>query len=57
MYKCQLFQVADLLGKKWTIVIIQEVALNGCKGFNAVFNKLKGISPKILSKRLKEFFN
>jgi len=54
MDKCPIFQIADLIGKKWTIVIIQEVALNGKKGFNAIFNRMRIISPKLLSKRLKE---
>ena len=54
MYKCPIFQVADLIGKRWTIVVIQEVALNGRKGFNTIHNRMRKISPKVLSKRLKE---
>jgi len=54
MNKCPIFQIADLVGKEWTIVIIQEVALNGEKGFNAILNRMRKISPKLLSKRLKE---
>ena len=52
--KCPIFQAADLIGKKWTIVIIQEAALNGKRGFNAILDRMGKISPKLLSKRLKE---
>ena len=51
---CPVFRIADLIGKKWTIALIQEVDLNGEKGFNAISKHMKSISPKILSKRLKE---
>ncbi len=54
MKKCPIFQVADLIGKKWSIVVLQEVSLNGNRGFNAISKRMKIISPKILSKRLKE---
>jgi DNA-binding HxlR family transcriptional regulator len=57
MYKCPVFQVADLVGKRWTIVVIQEIALNGTKGFNAIHSRMKNVSPKLLSARLKELKN
>jgi len=52
--RCPIFQVADTIGKKWTIVIIQEVSLNGKKGFNAILQRMGKISPKVLSSRLKD---
>ncbi|MBI4142079.1 helix-turn-helix transcriptional regulator [Candidatus Woesearchaeota archaeon] len=55
MQKCPVFKLADIVGKKWTIVILQEVALNGERGFNYVFERIGKISPKILSQRLKDF--
>ncbi|MBL7055511.1 helix-turn-helix transcriptional regulator [Candidatus Woesearchaeota archaeon] len=54
MYKCPIFQVADIIGKKWSIVVIQEVALNGSKGFNAIHHRMEKVSPKLLSQRLKD---
>lgn len=57
MQKCPVFKVADIIGKKWTIVILQEIGLNGEKGFNHVFERIGKISPKILSARLKDFEN
>ncbi len=51
--KCPIFNVADIIGKKWSIVVIQEVFLHGDKGFNFILNRT-GISPKMLSQRLKD---
>ena len=53
MQQCPLFNVTDILGKKWTIVLIQEIALNGNKGFNFIFKRMSKISPKVLTRRLK----
>jgi len=52
--KCPVFQSADLVGKKWTIALLQEISVNGDKGFNHIFRRLRKISPKILSRRLRE---
>jgi len=52
--KCSVLEVADIIGKKWTLVVIQEIFLNGEKGFNYIFKRMGKISPKVLSKRLKE---
>lgn len=51
---CPVFKVAGLVGKKWTIVVVQEVALSGDKGFNAIKRRMRKISPKLLSRRLRE---
>ena len=54
MDNCKVLEVTKLLGKKWTPVLLQEINLNGNKGFNLILNRMSKISPKILSKRLKE---
>ena len=54
MPKCPIFKAASLLGKKWSIVLLDEIEKNGEQGFNLIFKNLKHISPKILSKRLKD---
>ena len=54
MNKCPVFNVTSILGKKWTVALIQEIALNGDKGFNFLFYRMRKISPKILSRRLEE---
>ena len=54
MQKCPVFEIANVIGKKWTVVLMQEIYLNGDKGFNFIHRRIKKITPKILSKRLKE---
>ena len=51
---CPTFEIADLVGKKWTVVLLQEVKLNGDKGFNFISERMQKISPKILSRRLSQ---
>lgn len=55
MKECPVFQITGVVGKKWAVVVLQEVALNGTNGFNCIFKRIGSISPKILSARLKEF--
>ncbi|MBS3131034.1 helix-turn-helix transcriptional regulator [Candidatus Woesearchaeota archaeon] len=57
MYSCPIFRLSDIVGKRWTIPIIQEVGLNGKNGFNAIHRRMKKMSPRLLSTRLKELEN
>ena len=52
--KCPVYDIADLVGKKWTITVMQEIEQNGDKGFNFIIHRMKKISPKLLAQRLKE---
>ncbi len=54
MKQCQVFGAAGLIGKKWTIALLEEIAANGDKGFNFISARMRKISPKILANRLKE---
>lgn len=54
MDKCNVFQAANMVGRKWMMVVLQEISLNGNKGFNFILKRMGKISPKILSSRLKE---
>ncbi|MBI2105844.1 helix-turn-helix transcriptional regulator [Candidatus Woesearchaeota archaeon] len=54
MKKCNVLSFTGLMGKKWTFVILEQIALNKDEGFNFLTKKIKNISPKILSSRLKE---
>ena len=50
---CPVFAVADLLGKKWTLPLLQQIEMHGGKGFNELMRQMKKVSPKILTERLK----
>jgi DNA-binding HxlR family transcriptional regulator len=49
---CPVAKTAELIGNKWTPLIIRDLA-NGCKRFSELERSLRGISPKTLSERLK----
>lgn len=49
---CPVARTAELIGNKWTPLIIRDLA-DGCKRFSELERSLRGISPKTLSERLK----
>ncbi|MDO8634461.1 MAG: winged helix-turn-helix transcriptional regulator, partial [archaeon] len=51
---CALIGTGKLLGKKWGIMIVQELFFEKKAGFNKLKKSLKKISSRILSCRLKE---
>ncbi len=53
METCSVLNALGLVGKKWTFVLLQHIALHDDEGFNALLKQMKKISPKMLSQRLK----
>jgi DNA-binding HxlR family transcriptional regulator len=53
---CPIKQTINLLGKRWTILIIKEIYYSSRKrlGFMDLRRKLPDVSTKVLSQRLKE---
>ena len=53
---CTLYQTVDFISKKWTLLILLELykSHTGKKRYLELKNSLPGITPKILSTRLKE---
>ena len=51
---CPLTKTLNSLGRKWTLLILKELQENGTKRFGDLLRGMKGISPRTLSKRLKE---
>ena len=49
---CAIIQVGGILGKKWSIPIIEELFFEKKIGFNKLQKSMKIISPRILSQRL-----
>ncbi len=56
MKDCTVYKTVDIIGKKWSMYILFELhkGEKGEKGFNELKRKLKDITPKTLSARLKE---
>ncbi len=53
---CAVYSASNLVGKKWTLVILLELykGENKWKRYNQLKSKLPQLTPKILSTRLKE---
>lgn len=51
--KCPVEETANLIGKKWVIMILREL-FAGKKRFNELLKTLEGISPGVLSERLRD---
>ena len=53
--KCTVFKTTNFIGKRWTLVILNELNKNpGVKRYSELKNSIIEITPKLLSLRLKE---
>lgn len=52
--KCRVLQAQRILGKKWTMFIMEELRRDSAQSFNTLKGNLMGVTNKTLSQRLKE---
>ncbi len=52
--KCPIEAAIDIIGSKWTFLIIRDLLIDGTLRFGDLLRSLEGISPKTLSLRLRE---
>jgi DNA-binding HxlR family transcriptional regulator len=50
---CPIEATFKILGKKWAVLIIREM-FRGTKQFNRFLESIEGITPKVLTERLRE---
>lgn len=50
---CPIETTFRIIGKRWTVLIIREI-LRGNTQFNRFMENIQGISPKVLTERLRE---
>ena len=50
---CPIEATFRIIGKRWTVLIIREI-LRGNTQFNRFMENIQGISPKVLTERLRE---
>jgi DNA-binding HxlR family transcriptional regulator len=50
---CPMAAAAKLLGDKWTLIVLRDLAHGSCR-FKSLENSGEGISPSILTSRLRE---
>ncbi|WP_177206969.1 helix-turn-helix domain-containing protein [Bacillus sp. 491mf] len=51
---CPIAKTLDVIGTKWTFLIIRDLLIEGTMRFSDLQKSIDGISPKTLSLRLKE---
>src|SRR5579864_7911781 len=51
--RCPIARTLELVGERWTILILRDLAVSGPRKFQNFEQSLRGISPNTLSARLK----
>jgi DNA-binding HxlR family transcriptional regulator len=51
---CPVQECIGILGKKWTILIVRDIAIYGRSRFNELIKSLPRIPPKVLADRLRQ---
>lgn len=51
---CPVARTLDLIGERWTILILRDLILKGPQRYQELQDSLEGIAPNTLSARLKE---
>jgi DNA-binding HxlR family transcriptional regulator len=51
---CPVARTLDLIGERWTVLILRDLFLQGPRRFQDFQDSLEGIAPNILSSRLKD---
>lgn len=53
MDECPVARTLDLIGERWTILLLRDLLLQGARRFQDFQTSLPGAAPNILSARLK----
>src|SRR5437867_11522749 len=51
---CPVAHTMDLIGERWTILILRDLVLHGPRGFQDFQESLAGAAPNTISSRLKD---
>ncbi|MFW9777977.1 MAG: winged helix-turn-helix transcriptional regulator [Candidatus Heimdallarchaeota archaeon] len=51
---CEITEIIAILSRKWTLNVLRELGLHDTLRFNEILTNCGNISPRTLSKRLKE---
>ena len=51
---CPIARASELLAERWSIIVLRNVVVLGCRTFNAISNCAPGLSRGLLAKRLRE---
>ncbi len=51
---CPIARASELLAERWSIIILRNIVILGCRTFNEIADGAPGLSRGLLSKRLKD---
>src|SRR4051794_11169592 len=51
---CPIARASELLAERWSIIILRNIVILGCRTFNEIADSAPGLSRGLLSKRLRE---
>lgn len=51
---CPVAKTLDLIGERWTILLVRDLLLQGARRFQDFQASLPGVAPNVLSDRLKK---
>jgi DNA-binding HxlR family transcriptional regulator len=51
---CPIARASELLAERWTMIILRNIVLVGCRTFNEIADGAPGLSRSLLSKRLRD---
>jgi DNA-binding HxlR family transcriptional regulator len=52
--QCPIKTTLGILGKKWTMLVMRDIGILGVDRFNRLLDSIPGLTPRVLSVRLKE---
>ena len=52
--QCPIRASLGILGKKWTLLVLRDIGILGIDRFNRILDSLPGLTPRVLSMRLRE---
>jgi DNA-binding HxlR family transcriptional regulator len=52
--QCPIKSTLGVLGKKWTMLVLRDIGVLGVDRFNRLLDSISGLTPRVLSMRLKE---
>jgi DNA-binding HxlR family transcriptional regulator len=52
--QCPIKTSLGVLGKKWAMLVLRDIGLLGVDRFNRLLDSIPGLTPRVLSMRLKE---
>ena len=51
---CPIARASEVLAERWSIIILRNIVILGCRTFNEIADGAPGLSHGLLSKRLRE---